>query len=190
MVVVRSDPARVRGYTHVCKTKHRSSSCSPGSGLFRACIRVASRPLSRPGDVPLLNEQKGAAPGALNENGGCEDGQGSLSVASASSLSLRFRSRVGEVITTARSPRRNKIEREARQSEAARALLRTKVATVVWGVRDSSVVAPPVTCLALNVRVCLLWDELLGGGPHRGCLYLCCSFECQDVCCWVAFVVL
>ena len=62
--------------------------------------------------------------GWLNENGGCEDGQGSLSVASASSLSLRFRSRVGEVITTARSPRRNnKIEREARQSEAARALL-------------------------------------------------------------------
>ena len=43
--------------------------------------------------------------GWLNENGGCEDGQGSLSVAPASSLSLRFRGRVGEVITTARSPR-------------------------------------------------------------------------------------
>ena len=93
--------------------------------------------------------------------GGCEDGQGSLSVAPASSLSLRFRSR-GRSDHHGSKPAVNSNEHEARQSEAASALLRAKVATVVWGVRDSSVVAPPVTCLALTVRVCLLWDELLG----------------------------
>ena len=103
MVLLESGGVPMSVRPNTARARVRRALCRSIAVYSARVFALRFEPLSRPGDV--LTEPKGAAPGALNENGGCEDGQGSLSLAPASSLSLRFRSRVGEEITTARSPR-------------------------------------------------------------------------------------